>query len=89
MPSLFSFFLKRVKGKIPDEHIENCFISLSENLKNEAGILKCTDDWILTVFNKNEKTHFPAKSLVEYARANIQKYKAQPKTTPDVTKTQE
>ncbi len=87
--SLFSFFLKRVKGKIPDEHIENCFISLSENLKNEAGILKCTDDWILTVFNKNEKTHFPAKSLVEYARANIQKYKAQPKTTPDVTKTQE
>ena len=33
----------------------------------------------MTVFNQNEKTNFPAKSLVEYARANFEKYKP-PKT---------
>lgn len=76
---VFSSFLDRVREKIPDEHIENCFLSLADTIKNEAGILKCTDDWILTVFNQNGKTNFPAKSLVEYARANFEKYKP-PKT---------
>ena len=73
----FFSFLNRVQGKIPDEHIENCFLSLTDSIKNKAGILKCTDDWLLTVFNQNEKTNFPAKSLVEYARANFEKYKPQ------------
>jgi len=76
---VFSSFLEHVREKIPDEHIENCFLSLANTIKNEAGILKCTDDWLLTVFNQNGKTNFPAKSLVEYARANFEKYK-RPKT---------